>query len=70
MLRTIPITPLNIFPVFCPSPAERIDVDQPLWDQSTFYGRFRHMAFLTDPTTVLASNDELLAAKKLVNDYR
>lgn len=49
---------------------ERINIDQPLWDQGTFYGRFRHFAFTTDPTTVLASNAELLSSKVLVEQYR
>lgn len=49
---------------------ERINIDQPLWDQSTFYGRFRHFAFITDPTTVLANNAELTAAKQLMEQYR
>lgn len=49
---------------------ERIDVDKPLWDQSTFTGRFRHFAFITDPTTCLTSEEDLHKAKKLVELYR
>lgn len=49
---------------------ERINIDQPLWDQGTFYGRFRHFAFTTDPTTVLAGHAELIAAKTLIEQYR
>lgn len=49
---------------------ERIDVDKPLWDQSTFVGRFKHFAFFTDPTTCLTSEADLYNAKKLVEQYR
>lgn len=49
---------------------ERIDVDKPLWDQSTFAGRFQHFAFITDPTTCLTSEEDLHKAKKLVELYR
>ncbi|XP_037032017.1 sideroflexin-2 isoform X1 [Bradysia coprophila] len=48
----------------------RIDIDAPLWDQSTFVGRFKHFAFMTDPRTVLTSEDDLHKAKKLVEQYR
>lgn len=48
----------------------RVNIDQPLWNQGTFYGRFRHFAFMTDSTTVLASTAELMAAKQLVEQYR
>lgn len=49
---------------------ERIDVDKPLWDQSTFVGRFRHFAFVTDPTTCFTSEDDLDKAKLLIEQYR
>lgn len=48
----------------------RIDIDKPLWDQSTFVGRFRHFAFVTDPTTCLTSEEDLDKAKQLVEQYR
>ncbi|KAK6639280.1 hypothetical protein RUM43_007552 [Polyplax serrata] len=48
----------------------RIDITQPLWDQSTFYGRVRHFAFVTDPRTVLTSDEKLDQAKILYNQYR
>lgn len=49
---------------------ERIDVDKPLWDQTTFVGRFRHFAFITDPTTCLTPEEDLHKAKNLVELYR
>ena len=48
----------------------RLDVDGPLWDQSHFYGRFRHFAWVTNPLNGLSSEEELLRAKELVNKYK
>lgn len=48
----------------------RIDIDGELWDQSTFIGRFKHFAFITDPRTVFVSEKELYAAKALCEQYR
>lgn len=48
----------------------RINIDKPLWDQSTFLGRFKHFSWTTDPTTCFASEKELDAAKVLVEQYR
>lgn len=49
---------------------DRIDVTQPLYDQKTFIGRVRHFAFVTDPRTVLASDEDLENAKKLLELYK
>lgn len=49
---------------------ERIDITQPLWDQSTFSGRVRHFAFITDPRTIFATNTDLENAKTLYQQYR
>lgn len=48
----------------------RIDVDKPLYDLSTFVGRWKHFAWMTDFRTCVVSDDELLKAKELVNQYR
>lgn len=50
--------------------SDRIDVDKPLYDLSTFFGRFRHFAWMTDPRTCILSNKRLLEAKELVTLYR
>jgi len=50
--------------------AERIDVDSPLWDQSTFVGRFKHFAWMTNPLLGLSSTKQLTEAKELVQQYR
>lgn len=50
--------------------SKRINIDQPLWNQDTFTGRFKHFAFTTDPSTCLTSEDDLDKAKALVDQYR
>jgi len=49
---------------------ERIDVDKPLWDQSTFIGRCRHFAWMSNPLNGLNSTATLQNAKTLVESYR
>lgn len=48
----------------------RIDVDKPLYDLSTFVGRFRHFAWMTDPRTVILPSAKLIQAKQLLESYR
>lgn len=48
----------------------RIDITRPLYDQSTFIGRVRHFAFVTDPRTVFSSEKQLDEAKELVELYK
>ncbi|XP_015435088.1 PREDICTED: LOW QUALITY PROTEIN: sideroflexin-2-like [Dufourea novaeangliae] len=49
---------------------DKIDIDQPLWDQSTYIGRWKHYAFITDCRTVIVPREKLLTAKQLCEDYR
>lgn len=49
---------------------ERIDITKPLWNQSTFLGRVKHFAFVTDPTTIFATDSQLDKAKILYEQYR
>lgn len=49
---------------------ERINIDAPLWDQSTFVGRFKHFMWVTDFRSGLVSEETLDNAKKLVEQYR
>ena len=49
---------------------ERVKVDAQRGDQSTFYGRFRHFFWMTNPLNGLHSEAELLKAKTLVQQYR
>jgi len=48
----------------------RIDIDKSRYDQSTFQGRLYHFFNVCDPRTVLASNQQLFAAKELLQKYR
>lgn len=52
------------------STEKRIDITKPLWDQSTFYGRFRHFAFISNPLLSLVPEKELLEAKDLYLKYK
>lgn len=49
---------------------DRLDVDKPLWDLSTFAGRWKHFAWVTDFRSCIVSESELHAAKKLLQEYR
>lgn len=49
---------------------ERLNIDEPLWDQSTFVGRFKHFLWVTDPRTCVVSEETLDNAKILVEQYR
>lgn len=50
--------------------ADHFDITKPLYDQSSFIGRVRHFAFVTDPRTVFATDKQLDEAKDLVNKYK
>ena len=49
---------------------DRSRIDEPLWNQSTFYGRFRHFYWMTNPLNCMHSNSELRDAKILLQKYR
>jgi len=49
---------------------DRVNVDKPLWEQSTFIGRFKHFAWMTNPLSSLSSTSKLNDAKTLVQEYR
>ncbi|KAJ3619774.1 hypothetical protein MTP99_005430 [Tenebrio molitor] len=49
---------------------ERLKIDEPLWDQSTFVGRFKHFLWVTDPRSCVVSEETLDNAKILVEQYR
>lgn len=50
--------------------AKRINIDSPRYDQNTFEGRAKHFFITTNPLNVLATDDQLEKAKKIVDDYR
>jgi Sideroflexins len=47
-----------------------MDLDKPLFDQTTFIGRLKHFFWVTDPRTCVCSEDTLDNAKKLLTEYR
>ena len=48
----------------------RIDLDQPRWQQNTFFNRARHFFAVTDPRNALLSSSQLEGAKGLLQLYR
>ena len=48
----------------------QVNLDSPRWDQSTFWGRFKHFFAITDWRKALYSNSQLDKAKEAVEDYR
>ena len=50
--------------------SDRINIDQPLWDQSSFTGRFQYFAWMSNPMNGLVGNQTLLEAKQLLQAYR
>ena len=50
--------------------SEKINIDKPRYDQSTFEGRAKYFFTTTNPLNVLASDEELDKAKKIVDDIR
>ncbi|XP_029466135.1 sideroflexin-2 [Rhinatrema bivittatum] len=48
----------------------KFNIDTPRWDQTTFVGRLKHFLNITDPRTVVVSEQELDRAKVLVDSCR
>ena len=47
-----------------------IDIDKPRYDQSTFIGRLKHFAAITDMRKTMVSSQQLEEAKLLVENHR
>lgn len=47
-----------------------INLEQPRWDQSTYWGRARHFFTTTNPMNLFATPSQLQAAKETVDKYR
>ncbi|XP_034949907.1 sideroflexin-3 [Chelonus insularis] len=52
------------------SKSERIDLDKPRWDQSTYIGRAKHFFNLTNPLNCFASSTELEKARDIISKYK
>ena len=62
---------ISCFPSNSPRMSEeRMDLDKPLWDQTTFIGRLKHFAWVTDYRTVIVPRSRLEEAKTLLQQYR
>lgn len=48
----------------------RVNLDQPRWDQSTYWGRARHFFTTTNPLNLLATPSDLEKAKEIVESHR
>uniref|UniRef100_A0A8D8UYJ1 Sidoreflexin n=1 Tax=Cacopsylla melanoneura TaxID=428564 RepID=A0A8D8UYJ1_9HEMI len=51
------------------TPEDRIAIDKPLFDLSTFSGRFKYFAWVTNPALCIVSDAELDRAKELRSQY-
>lgn len=49
---------------------DRINIDEPRWDQGTYMGRARHFFTTTNPLNLFAKPSQLDNAKLIVDKFR
>lgn len=52
------------------SGGQRIDIEKPYWDQSTYKGRALHFLTVTNPLNLFVSGAQLDRARDVVAKYR
>jgi len=48
----------------------RVNIEEPRFDQSTYWGRAKHFFTVTNPLNLLSSSSQLDEAKDVINRYR
>lgn len=48
----------------------KVNIDEPRWDQSTYWGRAKYFFTTTNPMNILCSSKELERAKEIVDKYK
>ena len=51
-------------------PGERLNIESPRYDQTTYEGRVRHFMATTNPMNILATDEQLQRAREIVVSYK